>query len=207
VTAIEIYRGLILQIAPFLKGRGFSKRSDSFYFEKDGNRGLIDFQRSKKSTPDEVIFTINVGVCSGRLVEFFMPDAVGQRPAIEDCHWRERVGFLLPEKSDKWWRIYASDSLEDWVSEIQSSLEQVVVPEVESHILDENLCAAWMSGKSPGLTEIQRLINLSVLLKKRGDEDSLINVVQEMKKLSEGTATESMVRVHLRHLESLNGVG
>ncbi|WP_175672661.1 DUF4304 domain-containing protein [Burkholderia ambifaria] len=201
--ATEGYKNLISRVAPFLKERGFSKRADCFQFERAGNWGVIDFQKSRKSNAGEVIFTINLGVCSGSLLEFFRPGVLVQKPKIEDCHWRERVGFFLPEKTDKWWRISDRVLSDNFIHEIVSCLGACVIPEIISHISDENLCAEWMQGKSPGLTKIQRLINLSVLLKKLNKGEDLTNVIREMEVLSAGASTELLVKGHIRNLESI----
>lgn len=147
-----------------------------------------------------MIFTINLGVCSGGLVEFFSPDEVDRQPPIERCHWRKLVGNLLLEGQDKWWGISDHYSSDDLMVEMGCLLVDLVIPDVILHTSDKSLCEKWMSGDSPGLTEFQRLINLSVLLKRYGENEKLIKVVRQ---LEEEVERMPAVRVHLRHLESL----
>lgn len=201
MVAAELFKKLIAQIAPSLKEHGFVKNSNRFYLKGENNCGLIDFQKSTKSTPSEVVFTINVGVRSDALVDFFDPDALDKRPTIEDCHWRSRIGFLLPGKCDKWWVIDSFDSLENLKYELALCVTDIAIPALDLHISDKYLCKEWLAGKSPGLTNIQRLIYLSVLLKKSGNRDDYEGVVREMMRESEGGASESRVKVHLRQLE------
>lgn len=54
----------------------------------------------------------------------------------------------------------------------------------------------------PGLTDIQRLMNLSVLLVVLGPQEQLDEVIKEMDQLSEGRPTRPMVASHIRNLHS-----
>jgi hypothetical protein len=141
---------------------------------------LLDFQKSRNSTNSEKIFTINLGVCSGELLQFFSPDLLNKKPSIEVCHWRERIGFLLPEHQDKWWTIRTAESLNILFSELEEIIIHIAIPAIKLHLSDEQLSNEWLSGKSPGLTDTQRLVNLSVLLRSIGDIDSLLGVYKEL---------------------------
>jgi hypothetical protein len=199
VRASELYKELITAISPLLKEKGFSRTGTRFYLRQGNNWGLLDFQKSRKSTADETIFTVNVGVCSGKLLTFFSPDSP-QKPSIEVCHWRERLGFLLPDRQDRWWVIRVTEPLSSLVDELKDYLAGAAVPAIERHLSDEQLCNEWLAGKSSGLTDIQRLINLSVLLKAAGAEDALRETLIELQAKSEGKPTAPMVKQHLRRL-------
>lgn len=206
MRASELYKELIKEISSLLKEKGFSRKGNCFYLQQGNNWGLLDFQKSRKSTADEVSFTINLGVCSGRLLEFFSPDSLEQKPSIEACQWRERVGFLLPERQDKWWLVRDIEPLASLVDELKGCLVRVAIPAIEQHLSDELLCGEWSSGKSPGLTDIQRLMNLSVLLKVSGADSALRDVMKELEVKSAGKPTASMVKQHLRNLEQVGSV-
>lgn len=203
MRASELYKELIKQIGSLLKAKGFSRKGNCFYLRQGDNWGLLDFQKSRKSTADEIIFTINLGVCSGKLLEFFSPDLLEQKPSIEACHWRERVGFLLPERQDNWWLVRATEALDPLVDEVKSCLILVAIPTIEQHLSDEQLCNEWSSGRSPGLTDIQRLVNLSVLLKVAGADSALREILKELEDKSAGKSTASIVKQHLQHLEKV----
>lgn len=200
-NASERYKALIKEISALLKEKDFSRKGTCFYIRQDANWGLLDFQKSRKSTADEVLFTINLGVCSGRLLEFFSPDLLTQKPSIETCHWRERLGFLLPDRQDKWWVIKATEPHNSVVDELKGCLVQAAIPAIERRLSDEQLCSEWLGEKSPGLTDIQRLINLSVLLKAAGAVSSLREILKELETKSVGKPTAFMVKQHLQHLE------
>jgi len=180
MRASELYKELIKEISPLLKAKGFSRKGNCFYLQQGNNWGLLDFQKSRKNTAEEVSFTINLGGCSGRLLEFFSPDLLEKNPSIEACQWRERVGVLLPERQDKWWLVQNIEPLASLVDELKSCLVRVAIPAIEQHLFDELLCVEWSSGKSSGLTDIQRLMNLSVLLKISGADSALRDVMKEL---------------------------
>lgn len=203
MKASELYKELIKEISSLLKEKGFSRKGNCLYLRKGDNWGLLDFQKSRKSTADEIIFTINLGVCSGRLLEFFSPDLLEKKPSIEACHWRERVGFLLPERQDKWWLVRTTEPLDPLVDELKGCLVRVAIPAIEQHLSDEQLCSEWSSGKSPGLTDIQRLVNFSVLLKVAGADSALREILKELEDKSVGKPTALMVKQHLQNLEQV----
>lgn len=202
--ASDLYKELIKEIGSLLKEKGFSRKGTCFYLRQDNNWGLLDFQKSRKSTADETIFTVNLGICSGRLLGFFSPDLLAQKPSIEACHWRERVGFLLPERQDKWWVIGGAEPLNSLVDELEGCLVQAVIPAIERHLSDEQLCNEWLSGKSPGLTDIQRLMNLSVLLKVAGADHALCGILKELEDKSAGKSTAFMVKQHRQNLKQVS---
>jgi hypothetical protein len=69
---------------------------------------------------------------------------------------------------------------------------------------DEQLSNEWLSGKSPGLTDIQRLINLSILLRSMGDIDSLLDVYKELKEKSGEKPISPMIKQHIMETISLS---
>lgn len=54
--------------------------------------------------------------------------------------------------------------------------------------------------QSLGITNLHRLMNLSVLLKHSGDIVQLKSVKDELKKISEGTSSAYIAEVHLSSL-------
>lgn len=93
------YKILISEISDLLKKIGFRKSGDAFYYSKENNIGLIEFQKSRSSIATSTSFTINLGVYSSALHIFDNRD-LKSKPTMSDCHWRERIGFLLPVLGD-----------------------------------------------------------------------------------------------------------
>jgi hypothetical protein len=109
---------VITPLAPLFKDRGYRKRGNSF--NRTVSNGLIhvvNFQMGAFNPPGTVeipglrpnlygTFTLNLGV--------YLHDIERQKGAEESvkkfipeyqCHIRTRIGNLLPDGSDTWWRL------------------------------------------------------------------------------------------------------
>ncbi len=188
-------------IAPALREQGFSRRGSTFHLREEGNWGMINVQRSQTSTADQVSFTVNLGVASRRLMAFWQQPAE-KRPSVWDCHWRERIGFLLPARQDRWWTIDADTPPHTVAQEVRDATVSLAVPEVRRNLSDEALRDLWLAGRSPGTTDIQRLLYLSVLLQVIGPVERLDAVIAELRAKSAGQPVAATVAVHLDRLAS-----
>jgi hypothetical protein len=155
----EIFEDVLARAADKLTAHGFVQRGPVFRLVRQGNCGIIAFQRSDTSTNDRVIFTINLGIVCGELLG--SGSAAVVKANIIDAHMRQRIGQFLPDRPDKWWE--ASADRVPVAQEIVELLTRVGVPYVESYITTEALIALWESGQSPGLTEVQRGRYLAIL--------------------------------------------
>lgn len=192
-----VFEELVDGIADFLQQRGFERRGTIFFRVRPGNWALIALQKSQKTNADAVVFTLNVGVVSERLARFFsIPLKPNHLPETSEWHWRQRLGFLLPEGQDKWWTLKASTGLEEVSHEIERALE-LALPEIEKYLHDESLRDLWLTGRSPGLTEVQRLKNLVVLVKALGPEHRVVPILDELRRVSRSNAVllEQKLRV------------
>jgi len=79
-------------------------------------------------------------------------------------------------------------------------------PEMETYMSDASLMSLWASGDSPGLTEVDRLRFLSVLLKLEGSVDALNNAKDALQRMSEGRPFAGVVALHLRRLDDKHHV-
>jgi len=187
-------------LAPGLKELGFTRSGKSF-FRPQPNWSVIEVQKSVKSTSDRLVFTINLGIASRRLLSFFSSSA--KRPGIAECHWTERIGHLLPEHRDVWWSIDVGDPVEPLGRSVAEAIVSVGIPHLDQLVTDAALRDLWLSGVSPGLTEVQRLMNLSAMLGMIGPGEQLDPVTNELLRVSEGHVTRPMVSAHLRKLSQL----
>jgi len=188
-------------ISPVLKQYGYRRKALTFHLSRHGNWGVLNFQKSRKSTSEVIYFTLNLGVASAKLLVFSGSRFAEAAPALEDCHWRERLGFLLPEHQDKWWTIDANSSVPQLADEFRRHLQGFAVPTIEKYIADEALRDLWLSGASPGLTEVQRLMNLSVLLGSTEQSELLSSVLGELERVSRGKPTAAIVYRHIQRLK------
>ncbi len=160
---------------------------------------MVEFQRSQKSSANAVLFTINLGIASTTISRFDGVDAESP-PPVERCHWSTRIGFLLPRKEDTWWRIESESDLGRLRGEIGRALDEIALPKLDALVSDDALCEYWLEGGSDGLTEIQRLRALSILLKEQARTEELRGVLNTMRNLSDGRPTEGLARGHIKRL-------
>lgn len=182
MKAVENYKKIINDVTPSLRERGFKKSGASFYLQNEESWGIVNFQKSTKSSSEHIVFTVNLGVASKRLLKLSSTLHVGSRPGIWDCHWQERLGHLLEEKKDVWWTVEYQTPIDQLSHQIQEYIFNFGVSEVLKYMSDESLRALWLSDKSPSLTKIQRLKYLSVLLKEIGPRELLDSVQDELQR-------------------------
>jgi hypothetical protein len=82
---------------------------------------------------------------------------------IWDAHWRKRIGSYMPEAQDHWWVCSTDIAATTAGHEIAALLEDQVFPEMEQLASLAAMVALWRSGRSPGLTDYQRIQYLSKL--------------------------------------------
>lgn len=90
-------------LAPLLKAAGFKKQGLNFRrrWGEDGTGGwhVINIQKSQWGNRDLVNFTVNLGLACDLYTRYQGRDPV-KPPTQPECCWRERIGFLMPERHD-----------------------------------------------------------------------------------------------------------
>jgi len=195
---MDKYKLLINKISVGLKSNGFTKKDTTLYFNKVNNWGLINFQKSRSSEPDQILFTINLGVCSEKIRSFHHPLTL-LKPVLEDCHWRMRIGDIMEEKQDYWWKITEYTNLDDVANKIIDVLTNKGIPEILKHISDEDLEKGWIEGSSGGLTKFERLLYLTTILKLYS-RSTLNEVAKELMIYSADAPVEDVAHNHLKKL-------
>ena len=149
-----MYDKLIRDVAQTLEWSGSKLRGKAIKVISQGNAGIIEFQKSKKNSDQEITFTINVAVVCGDLID---PDGTSIEKATSvDAHWRDRLGMLLETRHDTWWQLTASTDCAALAQELSVLLLARAVPCLEQYLNTGALIALWESGQSPGLTAVQR---------------------------------------------------
>lgn len=196
---IDLYQELKNELSTELKMQGFSKSGSNFYIKKFGNWGLLSFQKNRHSSRQHIEFTIEIGVCSEKLINFLSPRIFKTKPNIENCHWRERVGFLMDVQKDYWWEINELTDSEMLKVEIRDVVFNKAVPVLLENISDESLERNWLEGMSGGLTEFERLVYLTSLLKLY-DRPNLKEMAMALKIYSIEKPVEDTAESHIRKL-------
>lgn len=161
--ALEAKFKVILDgINRMLSADGFRKRGSSWRRMAEGNCTLVEIQRSQTSAGDTIRFTANVGVISRRLLAEEDADLDVSRVTSSHAHLRERLGAFLPVREDRWWALDDATEPKVVLAEVTPLLEQAAAF-LHQHASDAQLARLWESGRSPGLTDFQRLRNLRTL--------------------------------------------
>lgn len=155
-----LFKNILKLAAKNLSARGFSRDRQTFRKIANGNCGIVNFQKSMSSSKDRIIFTINIGVLYGRIVED--DDFKLSKSSVWDAHLSERVGQILADRHDKWWEITSETNAELMFSQNIDLACERAADYVNKHLTIEAIVDLWESGKSPGLTDHQRIRYLSV---------------------------------------------
>jgi hypothetical protein len=171
------------RIATALESRGFTRRRALLAQRRaSGNWLVIKFQKSRESTLSNVRLTLNVGVVSTVLARA----AGGTLVALEAMptaawHLLERIGRWTPAGDDRWWSIADEADVDVAVDEIERALV-LALDELDGMVSDEQLRDLWLSERSPGLTDGQRLVHLGELLAAIGPAELLPAVLDDLRR-------------------------
>lgn len=137
-----------------LKRRGYSKSGSTFRLRNPDTISIVSLQSSNSSSSSLVKVTVNLGVHIPALQD---PQRTEKNRSISSCHWRQRIGSLMPEKNDVWWSIQTPEEASSVATAITRAVEQFGLPAVEQVSTVAALKQLWESGHGPGLTEVERV--------------------------------------------------
>jgi hypothetical protein len=151
-TAQNLLRDLLkVHVGPALRAAGYAGSGQDFHKEIAGNWAAINVQRDRHSTADELHFTVNLGTASTavRIEDGFAPD----EPAREiDCHWRNRLGALLPGGRDRWWTVRARmgpREAQELGETLVDLLTRNALPALDSMASDQSILESVLPGGEP----------------------------------------------------------
>ncbi|HSH64488.1 MAG TPA: DUF4304 domain-containing protein [Bacteroidia bacterium] len=198
---MDTLKSIIKELSPLLKQIDFVKKGNDFYKISDSTYGVVNFQKSRNSTKEELIFTINFGVYStilGQLVDGYnsLTD-----PEVEQCQWRARIGAFMPGSPDYWWNVSTTDNLNNIVADVMEAVKNIIIPELNKRSSNEGLINCWINENYAGTTEIGRFKYLTTLLKAKEDFNTLNQVVETFMQQSKGKPNASMAMEHLKEIE------
>lgn len=96
-----------LELAAALKADGYKKRSRTFYRAAAGTTRVVNVQSSQSNVGDTGKFTLNLGVYFPEVERVAQNDSTLEYPAESQCSLRERIGMILPARTDRWWEVGA----------------------------------------------------------------------------------------------------
>lgn len=201
---MDIFKDIIKELSPSLKQMGFTKKGNNFYLESGKNYGVVNFQKSKSSAKDLVVFTINFGVYSNVLGQFLYGYDDSIKPDVSQCQWEARVGAFMQGSPDSWWHVSAVDDFKVIATNVLESIQDIVMPALSKRLSDEGLIQHWVSGGYAGTTETGRFACLTTLLKSKGDFATLSDTIDKFMLKSKGTPNETRAIRHLKELEQFD---
>ncbi|MDN2700410.1 DUF4304 domain-containing protein [Janthinobacterium sp. SUN100] len=154
---------LLSGLDDYFESEGFRRKKVTYSKNTEHQWQLVNWQISTDDLPGKIKFTINVGVHNLELAKILEEDG---KPDVWDCHLRQRVGFLLPEHSDKWWIVDSTSPIpQALVDELRGILREYVMPFLSGLSAKDDLLDLWKTGVSPGKTDRQRLNFINLLEK------------------------------------------
>ncbi len=106
-------------IAPAVRDLGFKGSGGKFRIGRGDFTGWVYVQKSRWNTKAEVEFTFNVGV--------FYNLAQSHIKGI----WGDRIGHLLPDRRDKWWKFDSKESAGTVQEEAIKAVSRYALPAIE----------------------------------------------------------------------------
>lgn|GEM_PF-907497 len=187
---------------PLLKLHGFKTRGRGFWRETDGLLHDIAFQASMWGTAASGQFTINVGVTHPQMYALFVHRAVPKNPS--SAHWpiSQRIGFLLPEKRDKWWSVDETTDVPTLGQEIARALETAALPFLDSLRNRQQFGAYLDAGYWVGIPDLQIQLARGLLMYCNGERQQALDTLSATLELVSGKPGESMIRMALEELQS-----
>lgn len=108
-------------VHPVLKKQGFRKQGRTFHKRVADLYHLVRIQGGQYNEFDSGAFTIDLGVASPEIAAVWFGGRVHKNPASHTLLY-ERIGFLLPGREDRWWKIEPGIDLDDLAREVGDAL-------------------------------------------------------------------------------------
>jgi hypothetical protein len=151
---------ILVALKACLKPHGYSKSGSTFRLRSSETVSIISLQSSTSSTAVLAKVTVNLGV---HILALQDPERSEKNPSVWSTHWNHRIGHLMPENNDVWWSIHNTAEAVSVATEIARCVEQYGLPALAQVATVQALRQLWESGRSPGLTEGQRIRHLQEL--------------------------------------------
>jgi Domain of unknown function (DUF4304) len=166
MTSDDYLAAVVDHLGKLLKPFGYRRKGGrTFMAQRPDVLLLINVQKGSATTPDTLVFTINLGIFCQR-VEDNLGHGGYVKPDPFTCHWRKRLGWLLDPPGDRWWQVSSSEETEKIARQIATFVEKRAVPALEDVSSIDKLRAVWLDPESSamsGLTDLQRKDYLAAL--------------------------------------------
>lgn len=203
MTAAKSFRDAKRCLARRLELYGFSSAGDMLVRKVRDTVVVLDIQKDRYSTKEEIRFTVNVGISVDAL-RVAVAEAGGPSstdvPRPEKGHWRSRLGRLLSEQGDTWWSVRDESTAQSVCEEVATSLIEVALPKIDMAASSDALVRSWQEGQGNGLTEYERRSNLAKLLYALNRIEEAKAAVDALEEACNGTSWEVSAKYDVREL-------
>ncbi len=164
MIADDAAKSMMKRLRAFLSPYGFRRKGQTLIAQREDVFQLVNLQRSVGSKKDLLIVTLNLGIYSIPLAEkereagLFVPSM-----GIWSCHWRKRIGSLMPEHNDKWWRLTCEEDIGRVEAELIHALEHYGLPALARVESTAQFRALWEANRSQGQAGYQGKTYLELL--------------------------------------------
>ncbi len=179
---------LKLHVEPWLRQKGFRRFGYRFVLWRNGTCQVIKIMLDRRRKTGPPPFALYLGVFSRRLWYFESDHApVPKAPDQPQCQWGGFLEQFLPRYQDYWYEVADEGRVPEVGREICTVLETEVLPILSKVQSDQDLQAYWLTGRSPGAGNIQRLSYLAYLGHAIGPKDEVKRFVAELRSVAGGT--------------------
>jgi hypothetical protein len=148
------YKAIFDSVFATLKRSGYQKRGRLFWKDHADVQNLVEFQRSRTSSKENIVFTINLSVVVKQLLDPEFDDL--DKIHAFDSHLYWRLGDFLTPKADKWWAVSQRTDVTLTAQEISSSLSELALPEMEMFSKVSTIIDLCGSGAGPAMSDKRR---------------------------------------------------
>ncbi len=138
-----------------LRELGFKTTGGVARLMADGNCGVVEVQKSGRSTAASTVFTVQVGIALGALLPAGAEKPLGHCSAAE-CDARVRIGDLREPRAEVWWTLACDGPDAAVTGDVLRRVEEDAVPFVRRWVAAGALVAAWEAGERLGVSESER---------------------------------------------------
>jgi hypothetical protein len=127
-------------LAPALRALGFKGSGQVYTLPDAENWALVGIQRSQFSDRNDLRFTINLTVADKamwakrRADHLWLPERPSANTSYGGDIWQARIGQLMPERPDKWWRISPDTDVARLAAEFLAAIRDLALPAMRSRM-------------------------------------------------------------------------
>lgn len=144
VPAQDLYAALIRdRISPALRAEGLIGSGGRYSLKSNTHWALVSFEKSAYSDRREIQFTINLCVvrkdeCNALRVEHPYYPEKPSGSTIYGCVMPTRIGSLVGDGSDKWWRVYHGQDVASVAANVLMNVRDAGLPWLHDQVVNSS---------------------------------------------------------------------